>query len=115
MSRFLEMYTPVLQSGKSFRLVIFFSKGWDRPWVSPPAGDGGAPRQGWLNVYEGVFYRLSLGIGGWKHDDNTDSYTGNLVSFTPINQRFKSRERFRCLLIVTILILVIFVFRSVSY
>ncbi len=68
----------------------FFSKGWDKPWVSPPAGGGGAPRQGWLNAYEGVFYRLSLGIGGWKHDGNkTDSYTGNLVSFTPINQRFE--------------------------
>ena len=22
----------------------FFSKGWDKPWVSPPTGGGGAPR-----------------------------------------------------------------------
>jgi hypothetical protein len=48
---------------------------------SPPTGAGGAPRQGWLNAYEGVFYRLSLGIFGWKHHtNNTDSYTGNLVT-----------------------------------
>ena len=68
----------------------FFSKGWDTPWVSPPTGGGGAPRQGWLNAYEGVFYRLSLGIFGWKHHtNNTDSYTGNLVTFTPINSRFE--------------------------
>jgi hypothetical protein len=24
----------------------FFTEGWNRPWVSPPAGTGGAPRQG---------------------------------------------------------------------
>ena len=39
----------------------FFSKGWNRSWVSPPNGGGGAPRQGWLNAQEGVFYRLGLG------------------------------------------------------
>ena len=27
-----------------------FSKGWDKPWSSPPNGGGGAPRQGWLNA-----------------------------------------------------------------
>ncbi|WP_221901928.1 hypothetical protein [Bathymodiolus platifrons methanotrophic gill symbiont] len=53
---------------------------------------GGAPRQGWLNAYEGVFYRLSLGIFGWKHHSNsTDSYTGTLETFTPINSRFEVR------------------------
>lgn len=66
----------------------FFTTGWDQPWVSPPAGGGGAPRQGWLNAYEGVFYRLSLGVFGWQHQGSTDTYSGNLVSFTPFNQRF---------------------------
>jgi len=66
----------------------FFSNGWDKPWVSPPNGGGGAPRQGWLNAFEGVFYRLSLGVFGWQHNNNNDGYTGNLVSFTPFNQRF---------------------------
>ncbi len=65
-----------------------FSTGWDKPWVSPPTGGGGAPRQGWLNAFEGVFYRLSLGVFGWQHDNNRDAYSGNLVSFTPFNQRF---------------------------
>ena len=68
----------------------FFTKGWDKPWESPPTGGGGAPRQGWLNAYEGVFYRLSLGIFGWQHHDNSsDGYSGNVVSFTPFNQRFE--------------------------
>ena len=70
----------------------FFTKGWDKPWESPPTGGGGAPRQGWLNAYEGVFYRLSLGIFGWQHHDNSsDSYTGTLETFTPFNQRFEVR------------------------
>lgn len=42
-----------------------FSKGWDKPWSSPPNGGGGAPRQGWLNAYDGVFYRLSIATFGW--------------------------------------------------
>ena len=44
-----------------------FSKGWDKPWSSPPNGGGGAPRQGWLNAYDGVFYRLSIATFGWQH------------------------------------------------
>jgi len=68
-----------------------FSKGWDKPWVSPPNGGGGAPRQGWLNSSEGVFYRLGIAVFGWQHDflNNGDGYSGNLVNFTPINQRFQ--------------------------
>jgi len=68
-----------------------FSKGWDKPWVSPPNGSGGAPRQGWLNTYDGVFYRLSIAVFGWQHNlnNNGDGYTGDLVSYTPLNQRFE--------------------------
>ena len=67
-----------------------FSKGWDKPWSSPPTGGGGAPRQGWLNSYEGVFYRLSIATFGWKHGLNGgDGYNSNLVTFTPLNQRFE--------------------------
>lgn len=68
-----------------------FSKGWDKPWVSPPNGGGGAPRQGWLNAYDGVFYRLGIAIFGWQHDymSNGDGYTGNLTNYTPLNQRFE--------------------------
>lgn len=68
-----------------------FSKGWDKPWSSPPNGGGGAPRQGWLNAYEGVFYRLGISVFGWQHDlaGAADGYSGSLTVFTPLNQRFE--------------------------
>ena len=68
-----------------------FSKGWNKPWASPPTGGGGAPRQGWLNAYEGVFYRLGISVFGWQHDlaNRGDGYTGSLTVFTPLNQRFE--------------------------
>ena len=67
----------------------FFSKGWDQPWVSPPDGPGGAPRQGWLLAFEGVFYRLGIGVFGWQHQlaGQGDGYSATMVNFTPINQR----------------------------
>ena len=67
-----------------------FSKGWDKPWSSPPNGGGGAPRQGWLNAYDGVFYRLSIATFGWQHGINGgDGYNNNLISYTPLNQRLE--------------------------
>jgi hypothetical protein len=67
-----------------------FSKGWNKPWSSPPNGGGGAPRQGWLNAYDGVFYRLSIETFGWQHGlNNGDGYSGNLISYTPLNQRME--------------------------
>ncbi len=67
-----------------------FSKGWDRPWSSPPNGGGGAPRQGWIGAYDDVFYRLSIAVFSWKHGLNGgDGYGNNLVSFTPLNQRLE--------------------------
>jgi hypothetical protein len=70
-----------------------FSKGWDKPWVSPPAGGGGAPRHGWLNANDGVFYRLSLAIFNWQHGlaNNSDGYSGTLTSYTPLSQRTEIR------------------------
>ena len=88
-SMFGDVYSQP-ENWQELSISNFFSEGWDKPWVSPPTGGGGAPRQGWLNAYEGVFYRLSLGVFGWKHhSNNTDSYSGNLVTFTPINSRFE--------------------------
>ena len=66
-----------------------FSKGWDKVWSSPPNGGGGAPRQGWLNAYDGVFYRLSIATFGWQHGNGGDGYTNNIVSYTPMSQRFE--------------------------
>src|SRR5258705_1545252 len=49
---------------RELSLRDFFSEGWDRAWVSPPAGGGGAPRQGWVNSFDGVFYRLGAATYG---------------------------------------------------
>jgi len=71
----------------------FFTEGWKQPWASPPAGEGGAPRQGWLNAFDGVFYRLAIATGGYAHDylDNGNRYSGNLTVYAPFNARFEVR------------------------
>jgi len=65
------------------RLTIadFFTKGWTRAWAGPPNGDGGAPRQGWLNAYDGVVYRLGILTAGYGNDfnDNGALYTPGLT------------------------------------
>ncbi len=71
----------------------FFSEGWNKPWVSPPTGEGGAPRQGWLNSFDGVFYRLGVFTGGLAEDfnENGNLYTAGLTLYTPFNERFEFR------------------------
>ncbi len=71
----------------------FFSEGWDRPWASPPPGQGGAPRQGWLNAFDGVFYRLGVLTGGYAQDfrENGNLWTGGLTLYSPLNARFELR------------------------
>jgi len=78
---------------RELTLGTFFSEGWDHSWVSPPNGDGGAPRQGWLNADDGVFYRLGIGTFGWASDagGNGDQYTGGATFYLPLNQRFEFR------------------------
>ena len=73
-----------------------FTEGWDRAWVSPPPGGGGAPRQGWLNSFDGVFYRLAVGTYGYAHNflDNGQQNSGNLQVYLPLNQRFEFRLDF---------------------
>ncbi len=70
-----------------------FSTGWNKAWASPPTGGGGAPRQGWLNANDGVFYRLGLGIFGYNDQINSaaNSYSGTVSVYTPLNQRFEFR------------------------
>jgi len=72
-------------------LGTFFSDGWDEAWASGPNGEGGAPRQGWLNAQDGVSYRLFLFTFNWTHQDSTDGYAGGLTAYTPINRRFQLR------------------------
>src|SRR5262245_7034448 len=73
-----------------------FTEGWNRAWVSPPPGGGGAPRQGWLNSFDGVFYRLAVGTYGYAHNflDNGNQHSGNLQVYLPLNQRFELRLDF---------------------
>src|SRR5215813_13576647 len=73
-----------------------FTEGWNRAWVSPPPGGGGAPRQGWLNSFDGVFYRLAVGTYGYAHNflDNGNQHSGNLQFYLPLNERFEFRLDF---------------------
>jgi hypothetical protein len=71
----------------------FFTEGWDEPWASPVTGAGGAPRQGWLNAADGVFYRLVIGTFGYSNDlaENGDGYDGGATLYTPLSRRFELR------------------------
>ncbi len=71
----------------------FFTEGWDEAWASPPAGEGGAPRQGWLNTFDGVFYRLVIGTYGYAHDFGGagDQHSGTVTLYAPLNRRFELR------------------------
>jgi len=72
-------------------LSTFFSEGWLEPWYTCPRSTTGAPRQAWINAYDGVFYRL------WFFDftnvnnaqQNGNAYSGSFLIFTPISQRFQ--------------------------
>src|SRR5262245_12893476 len=76
---------------RALSLDTLFSEGWDESWVSPPAGEGGAPRQGWLNAYDGVFYRLAIGTFGFADDyrENGNQYLGTITEYLPFNRRFE--------------------------
>jgi hypothetical protein len=81
---------------RELSIGTFFSEGWDRAWVSPPPGGGGAPRQGWLNSFDGVFYRLAVGTYGYAHDflDNGNQNSGLMQLYLPLNQRLEFRLDF---------------------
>src|SRR5262249_11343716 len=75
-------------------LATFFSEGWDEPWAGGPNGQEGegAPRQGWLNAQDGVFYRLAIATFGYQHDvGNGDNWTSAISVYTPFNRRFELR------------------------
>src|SRR5262245_12389443 len=78
---------------RELSLRNFFTDGWDQAWVSPPPGGGGAPRQGWLNSFDGVFYRLGIATYGYAHQflDNGNQNSGLLQFYLPFNRRFEVR------------------------
>ena len=71
----------------------FFTEGWNEAWVSPPPGGGGAPRQGWLNAFDGVFYRLGIATYGYADNffENGHQNSGLLQFYLPFNRRFELR------------------------
>jgi len=87
-----DVYSPGLW--KPLPFGTFFSEGWDEPWAGGPNGAGGegAPRQGWLNAADGVFYRLGIATFGYQHDvGNGDNWTSAITLYTPFNRRFELR------------------------
>jgi len=81
---------------RELSLGSLFSEGWDEPWASPPAGEGGAPRQGWLNANDGVFYRLGIGTFNFaeNYNHNGNLWAGGLTLYAPFNRRFELRVDF---------------------
>lgn len=75
---------------KPLSLGSFFSEGWNESWASPSNGEGGAPRQGWLNAADGVFYRLNIATFGYSHGThgNGDQYIGGDTLYTSLSRRF---------------------------
>ena len=74
-------------------LSTFFTEGWLEPWDYPTSSSGGAPRQGWINAFDGVFYRLWFLDFTYYNDwhRNGSQYLGDYTIFTPISRRFQLR------------------------
>ena len=90
-SLFGDVYDP--SKWRPLSAGTFFTEGWNRPWASPPAGEGGAPRQGWLNAFDGVFYRLGVLTANIADNvaDNGNRYAGGLTLYAPFDARFEVR------------------------
>jgi hypothetical protein len=70
-----------------------FSEGWDQAWASPPPGDGGAPRQGWIGAQDGVFYRLWITTYSFAREfgENGNQHVGEFTLYQPLSRRFELR------------------------
>jgi len=89
-----DVYEP--SRWRELSLGSLFTEGWDESWASPPAGEGGAPRQGWLNAADGVFYRLGIGTFNFAENFNHNGnlWAGGLTLYAPFNRRFELRVDF---------------------
>ena len=57
-----DAYSEAAQANwRPLGLGTFFTEGWNEPYIEPPAGSGGAPRSGWVNSFEGTFFRSWFG------------------------------------------------------
>jgi Putative MetA-pathway of phenol degradation len=68
-----------------------FTQGWNQPFVYSPSSDSGAPRQEWLNAFNGVFYRqwtLDYNYrSGVMPSGNADIGTWSI--FAPLSRRLE--------------------------
>ena len=91
-SLFSDVYATPSQ-WRPLTLGTLFSEGWNESWVSPVNGSGGAPRQGWINAQDGVFYRLAF-TGFTARQDlaaGGNRYLGYTTVFLPVSRRFEVR------------------------
>jgi hypothetical protein len=88
-----SMFADRGESWRPLPLRMFFSEGWNEPWSSSPRSSTGAPRQAWINAFDGVFYRLFLVSFSYVDDfeKNGSGYAGEYVLFAPISRRFQLR------------------------
>ena len=86
-----SMFGNQKDAWKAMPLNTFFSDGWLEPWYSYPRSTTGAPRQPFINAYDGVFYRLCFFDFTYVNNSqqNGNAYLGSFSIFTPISQRFQ--------------------------
>src|SRR5262249_57956768 len=79
--------------GRRVGTDTLFREGWDRGGASPPAGEGGAPRQGWIGAQDGVFYRLWITTYSFAREfqENGNQHVGAFTLYTPFSRRFELR------------------------
>ena len=86
-SIFGDAYSEAAQANwRPLELGTFFTDGWNEPYIEPPAGNGGAPRSGWVNSFEGTFFRswflsFAFGNGGTR---NGNQYLGDYTIYAPL-------------------------------
>jgi hypothetical protein len=86
-----SMFGNQKDAWKAMPLSTFFTEGWFEPWYSDPRSTTGAPRQPFINAYDGVFYRLCFFDFTYVNNSqqNGNAYLGSFSIFTPISQRFQ--------------------------
>ena len=81
-----DAYSEAAQENwRPLGLGTFFTDGWNEPYIELPAGSGGAPRSGWVNSFEGTFFRswflsFAFANGGTR---NGNQYRGDYTIYAP--------------------------------
>lgn len=70
-------------------LDTLFSEGWCDAWIAPPDGCSGAPRQGWINTFDGFFTREWHLAYAFTNNlpDGSDAHLGLFTFNTPLSRR----------------------------